>query len=176
VRFKYRLEEFDKEWVDAGTRRFAHYAGLRPGQYRFRVIACNNDGVWNETGDSFSFYLRPHFYQARWFYLLSLLVAILLVGAAYVLRIKHLKARERELQKRVDEALAKVNILSGLLPICSNCKKVRDDKGYWSQIEVYIREHSDTKISHGICPDCVRLLYPQYAAEVLQSEGALKHY
>lgn len=102
VRFKYRLEGSDKEWVDAGTRRFAHYAGLRPGQYRFRVIACNNDGVYNETGDSFSFYLRPHFYQARRFYLLSLLVAISLVGAAYVLRIRHLKHKEERLERMVE--------------------------------------------------------------------------
>jgi ligand-binding sensor domain-containing protein len=176
VQFKYRLEGFDKEWVEAGTRRFAFYANLPAGEYRFQVIACNNDGVWNETGDSFSFHLQPHFYQTRWFLLLCLLALIVLAAIAYQLRVRQLKAHERELQKKVDEALAKVKILSGMLPICSNCKKVRDDKGYWSQIESYIREHSDTKITHGICPDCLKSLYPQFAAEVLQSEEALKHY
>lgn len=61
---------------------------------------------------------------------------------------------------QLQDALAKVKILRGLLPICSACKKIRDDKGYWSQIEQYIREHADVQFSHGICPDCRRKLYP----------------
>ena len=53
-----------------------------------------------------------------------------------------------------------VNILSGLLPICSHCKKIRDDKGYWNQIDAYIEAHSDTEFSHGICQECARKYYP----------------
>jgi AmiR/NasT family two-component response regulator len=67
-----------------------------------------------------------------------------------------LQARNRELQ----EALEKVKTLSGLLPICVNCKKVRNDQGYWQQVETYIHEHSEAEFSHGICPDCQRELYP----------------
>lgn len=63
--------------------------------------------------------------------------------------------------KALQDALAKVKLLSGLLPICSHCKKVRDDKGYWNQIESYIDEHSEARFSHGICPDCVKELYPK---------------
>ncbi len=63
-------------------------------------------------------------------------------------------------KNKLQEALAKIKTLSGMLPICSNCKKIRDDKGYWNQIEVYIREHSDAKFSHGICPECAKKLYP----------------
>ena len=59
VRFKYLLEGYDHDWVDAGTRRVAYYTNLPPGQYRFRVIACNNDGVWNKEGASASFTLKP---------------------------------------------------------------------------------------------------------------------
>jgi len=55
---------------------------------------------------------------------------------------------------------AKVKVLSGLLPICANCKKIRDDKGYWNKIEGYIRDHSEAEFSHGICPTCARKLYP----------------
>jgi hypothetical protein len=62
----------------------------------------------------------------------------------------------RELQ----EALSKVKTLSGLLPICASCKKIRDDKGYWNQIETYIGAHSEAEFSHGICPDCLIKLYP----------------
>jgi len=63
------------------------------------------------------------------------------------------------------DALVRVKTLSGLLPICASCKKVRDDKGYWNQIEAYIREHSDAEFSHSICPDCVTVLYPGFDIE-----------
>jgi two-component system, response regulator PdtaR len=69
-----------------------------------------------------------------------------------------LEARNAELQ----EALDKVNMLSGLLPICSHCKKIRDDEGYWQQVEVYIRDHSEAEFSHGICPDCMKNFYPDF--------------
>ena len=62
--------------------------------------------------------------------------------------------------KRLQDALAKVKKLSGMLPICAQCKKVRDDKGYWKQIELYIDEHSEASFSHGLCPDCLQHLYP----------------
>jgi ligand-binding sensor domain-containing protein len=71
VLFKYKLEGLDDNWVDAGTQRQASYTNLRPGAYRFRVIACNNDGVWNEAGDSFSFEVQAAFLQMRlfaWFF------------------------------------------------------------------------------------------------------------
>lgn len=72
-----------------------------------------------------------------------------------------LSGEQRELIARLQDALAKVKILKGLLPICASCKKVRDDKGYWNQIEIYIREHSDAEFSHGLCPDCAQKYYEQ---------------
>ena len=66
------------------------------------------------------------------------------------------------LVRQLREALAKVKILSGLLPICASCKKIRDDSGYWTQVEVYVREHSDADFTHSICPDCARKLYPDF--------------
>lgn len=63
----------------------------------------------------------------------------------------------------LQNALSKVNILSGLIPICAHCKKIRDDDGYWNQLESYIKKHSEADFSHGICPDCIRKLYPDYA-------------
>lgn len=65
-----------------------------------------------------------------------------------------------ELQKR--RARTRLKILSGLLPICASCKKIRDDKGYWNQIEAYIAEHSKAEFSHSICPECSQKLYPEY--------------
>ncbi len=61
---------------------------------------------------------------------------------------------------KMREALSKVKMLTGLLPICASCKNIRDDKGYWKQIEAYIRDHSEAEFSHGICPECAKKLYP----------------
>jgi len=74
------------------------------------------------------------------------------------------KVREKLIHELKD-SLAEVKTLSGLLPICSSCKKIRDDKGYWNQIEIYIRDHSDADFSHGICPGCAKMLYPKYYKE-----------
>jgi ligand-binding sensor domain-containing protein/two-component sensor histidine kinase len=92
-RFKYMLEGFDKDWVDAGSRRFAYYANLPPGQYRFRVIAGNIDGAWNETGSAFNFYLQPRFYQTRLFLFLVITALIMLAWLLYRLRLHGLKVR-----------------------------------------------------------------------------------
>ena len=64
--------------------------------------------------------------------------------------------------KKLEEALSEDKTLSGLLPICANCKKIRDDQGYWNQIEIYIGERSEVDFSHGICPGCFEKLYPGY--------------
>ncbi|MDK9706078.1 MAG: response regulator [Desulforhopalus sp.] len=65
-----------------------------------------------------------------------------------------------EANARLEEALASVKTLSGLIPICANCKKIRQDSGFWQQIEAYIGDHSNARFSHGICPDCAKTLYP----------------
>jgi sensor domain CHASE-containing protein len=78
-----------------------------------------------------------------------------------------------ERQRLINElkkALSEVKTLSGLLPICAHCKKIRDDKGYWNQIESYIHQHSDARFSHGMCPDCMRRLYPDVYSEKYSEE------
>jgi signal transduction histidine kinase len=93
IRFKYLLEGFDKEWVDAGIRRMAYYTHLSPGDYRFRVMACNSDGVWNESSASFDFHLSPYFYQGSWFYLLCAAIVTLMALAVHRFRVRAMKAR-----------------------------------------------------------------------------------
>jgi len=63
---------------------------------------------------------------------------------------------KHKMEQRLKEALASIKTLKGLLPICAACKKIRDDKGYWSQVEVYLHEHSDAEFTHGYCPDCAK--------------------
>jgi PAS domain S-box-containing protein len=73
---------------------------------------------------------------------------------------KQSEAERDQLIQDLHDALANVKSLSGLLPICAGCKKIRDDQGYWSQVESYIQKHSEAKFSHGLCPDCLKKLYP----------------
>jgi signal transduction histidine kinase len=80
VRFKYRLEGLEAEWQDAGTRRSADYGYLSPGDYTFRVIACNNNGVWNEQGTTLALTVQPHVWQTGWFRLLGAVLAAMVVG------------------------------------------------------------------------------------------------
>jgi two-component system cell cycle sensor histidine kinase/response regulator CckA len=75
---------------------------------------------------------------------------------------KRAEAEREKLIKELQDAIARINKLNGLLPICAHCKKIRDDKGYWNQIESYIREHSEAEFSHGICPECAQKLYPEF--------------
>jgi ligand-binding sensor domain-containing protein/signal transduction histidine kinase len=93
VRFKYKLEGFDKDWVEGGARRVAYYTNVPPGHYRFRVIASNNDGVWNATGASFDLYLRPYFYQTYWFYAFCGLGMALLVWQLYRRRLRRMESQ-----------------------------------------------------------------------------------
>ena len=102
-RFKYRLEGVDTDWVDAGTSRTVTYNNILPGNYRFRVIACNNEGVWNEAGAALGFYLAPHFYQTSLFYGLVVLLAGLLVLGVFQWRFRQLRANQLKLQSLVDE-------------------------------------------------------------------------
>jgi PAS domain S-box-containing protein len=78
---------------------------------------------------------------------------------------KRLEQEREDLVTSLTEALRNVKTLSGLLPICASCKKIRDDQGYWNQIEVYVRQHSQADFSHGICPDCLVKLYPELTRE-----------
>ena len=72
----------------------------------------------------------------------------------------HVKKEREDLIVKLEKALADVKTLSGMLPICSACKKIRDDQGYWSTIESYVQKHSLAQFSHSICPDCAKKYYP----------------
>lgn len=103
VLFRYRLEGHDQQWTEAGTRRTAFYTTLEPGRYRFHVMACNDDGVWNETGASVAIVQLPFFYQTNWFYGL---VALGLTGTGFGIfrwRTQALKNRNAELEHAIIE-------------------------------------------------------------------------
>jgi PAS domain S-box-containing protein len=102
VRFRYRLEGVDNDWQDAGTRREAFYNSLGPGQYHFRVMACNNDGVWNEEGAHLDFNIAPAWYQTIWFRGLYVLGFFTLLWAGYQMRLHQLQEQEKKFREAVE--------------------------------------------------------------------------
>src|SRR5208283_1492584 len=104
VRFRYRIDGYDRDWKDAGTRRQAFYTDLPPGKYSFRVIASNSDGVWNDSAAKLDFYVTPAYYQTNWFRVLSACIFLALLWAAYQWRVRQLHHQfDLTLEARVGE-------------------------------------------------------------------------
>lgn len=95
MRFRFKMEGLDAHWKDVGARRAAYYSHIPSGHYTFRVKACNNDGIWNETGAAVSFYIKPYFYRTYWFYILGAMTVMLSL-------ISYLKLRERRMKKNTE--------------------------------------------------------------------------
>lgn len=102
VRFKYKLEGYDQDWQDAGNRRQAFYTNLPLASYRFRAIACNNSGVWNETGSSLEFSIAPAYYQTNWFRALCAAAILALLWAVYLFPSRQLRQQEKKLRDVIE--------------------------------------------------------------------------
>jgi GAF domain-containing protein len=94
------------------------------------------------------------------------LVEPLAATAAVAIENARLYEEAERLIGELKEALANIKTLKGLIPICASCKKIRTDEGFWQQVDVYIRDHSEVEFSHGICPDCLKKLYPEFSRDV----------
>lgn len=127
VIYRYKLDGTDDDWIDAGSRRQAFYTNLPPGEYTFRVMARNADGVWSETPATFSFYLKPFFHQTPWFFVLMALMLVLGGAVTYKIRIRHLKVRQRELEETVRE----------------RTKDLREEKQKVEEAKAVIEEQAD---------------------------------
>ncbi len=101
-----------------------------------------------------------------WKVLFNRILALFAIWTTAILSLQ----RKKILDDR-EKALLKVKVLSGFLPICASCKKIRDDKGYWKQIELYIHEHSEAEFSHGVCPDCAKELYAELELDSVDNTG-----
>jgi PAS domain S-box-containing protein len=102
VRFRYKLEGQDPEWKEVAGERRAHYSNLPPGQYRFRVSACNNSGVWDEEGASLDFVIAPAYYQTNWFRALCVAALLALAGGLYRWRIRQVRRHEKQLRAVIE--------------------------------------------------------------------------
>jgi ligand-binding sensor domain-containing protein len=180
VRFQVKLEGFDDDWRDVGHAREDSFTSLAPGSYVFRVRAADRFAQWDDTAATFAFELLPRFYQTFWFKGLGLGGVVLAAWAGHWFRTAQLRRRQVALQQEVAErtqhleertaqlerASAEIKTLHGLLPICSHCKKIRDEQGAWQALESYITHRSGAQFSHGICPDCLRRHFPEFADEI----------
>jgi PAS domain S-box-containing protein len=126
VVFRYKLEGLDTDWQNVGTRRQAYFTHLGPGPYRFRVIACNNDGVWNDAGASLDFSILPAFYQTTWFRLLCIAAFLGSFGAFYQLRLRHVG---RQFKIRLEERTRAEKKFRGLLEAAPEAVVVVNQQG-----------------------------------------------
>ncbi len=117
-----------------------------------------------DVGIEIYFHGKKHYISSQKMQILDLLFSTF---DAVLQKNLELERMNRELR----EAQENIKILHGLIPICANCKKIRNDEGFWEQVEVYIREHSDAVFSHGICPECLKQLYPELAPRILSGQA-----
>jgi ligand-binding sensor domain-containing protein len=176
LRIQVRLLGLEDAWRDLDAP-LARYPALPGGAYRFEARTVTPEGALGPVS-SLPFSVRPPWWRSWWMLALEVMAGAGLVLLILRARIRVLARGKAELEalvaRRTDElrarneelslALGSVKQLSGLLPICACCKKIRDDKGYWNQLEQYISEHSDVGFSHGICPDCVETMFPGRSA------------
>ena len=138
TRYRYRLGGFENDWVESGARRTAFYTNLPPGRYVFRVTASNSDGIWNKDDAVLEFFLKPYFYQTIFFYILSSLTVILAGIAAFSLRVRRMKARERKLVALVKDRtkrLAEANRALGRLALLDPLTEIANRRQFHKALE-----------------------------------------
>jgi hypothetical protein len=145
-------------------------AGWNCSPGRTYAIAILSTCVWF-MANWFTGYHYAHVIYALWNTVI-LLAAFIVLGYS-VLRIKDLLEGERQLSKDLQEALADVKTLTGLLPICSNCKKIRNDKGYWQQTEEYITKHTNALFTHSLCKECSAKLMKEAGLSPIDTEPSV---
>jgi len=165
VEYRYRVPRLDAQWSPAQHAGELTVQNLGPGEWYVEVSA-RLAGVTDWTAPiSLRIIAKPRFWERPWAYIAAIGLLPVFVFLIMRWRSGRLARRAVDLQALVDEELASIRVLKGLLPICASCKKIRDDRGYWNQIEAYIRQHSEAEFSHGICPDCAKKLYSDFTPE-----------
>ena len=128
-------------------------AGWTCGARRAYIVGVVSAGVWF-AADYFSAHPYTHISYAMWNTAIRLVAFLVLAFA--VTRIRALLNQERRISGQLEKTLSEVKTLTGLLPICAWCKKIRNDQGYWQQLEEYISKHTDAEFTHGLCQECMR--------------------
>jgi hypothetical protein len=148
------------------TDRSTHVLAILAGQVVY-FASLLNDGLVGAGAYSFV-------YVSEYAYLMVIMTMAHALLGRFVDLHRTVESANATLEDRVKQALADVKVLRGFIPICASCKKMRDDQGFWTRIEEYLTEHSEASLSHGICPDCARQLYPELVAKREQAERSAK--
>lgn len=167
VEYRTRITPLDAAWSSPSTAHSLQFANLGPGTWTVEVqarLSGANPGPWTPVLAT-RLYIPPFFWETVWVPILAAAAVALLVPLLVRARTKYLRRREEQLQQAVAEAQSSVKTLRGLIPICASCKNIRDDRGAWNLIESYVRENSEAEFSHGICPACIKKLYPGMSAD-----------
>jgi len=198
LRYQVRLLGLEDEWRESDVR-LARYPALPGGHYRFEVRAAYPGGAFGQAAH-FEFQVRSPFWRTWWALGLSGALFGLLAYLAFRLRLRHLSRAKLQLEQLVTErtqelkasnealgglndqnlqlieelasTLKEVKTLQGLIPICSYCKSIRNDEGYWGQIEHYIQAHSKATFSHGICPECEKKVREEWIRQGMLPDPA----
>lgn len=174
--YGYLLSPVDTEWKYTGNETMVSFAALEPGEYTFNVKAADHQSNWNDEGISVPFVIHPPWWKSWWFTVSLFVVFGLFIAAFYTWRMYAIKENNRKLayeverkttdistlnqnllhrNEELEDALSHIKTLRGIIPICTSCKKIRDDEGFWDQVETYMTKHSEALFSHGYCPDCL---------------------
>jgi hypothetical protein len=165
IEYRTRIPRLRSGWSEPRRSRVLAIENLGPGPWDIEVSAkLEGRADWGEPV-VLQVFIEPLVWETAW--ARAALGALLTLGIFGLVRMRtrHLARRARELRRGIQEALAKLKFLNGLLPICASCKKIRDDRGYWNEVECYVRDHSEAEFSHGICPECLQRLYPKYTGK-----------
>jgi len=175
MRFKYKLEGYDRDWIDAGSRRVAYYTNLPSGQYRFQVIAANSDGVWNLTGASVRFTLKPHIYQTPWFYALCGLAFLLSMIGVQRFYARNLRVRAERLERVVDartkDLEAQRAFLRQVIDTSPNFIFVKDREGRFTLVNRAVAEAHSLPVEELIGKTDLEVsLHPEEAEKFRQDD------
>ncbi len=142
IRFRYRLEGYDPDWVEAGERRLVFYTNLKPGAYTFHVMAANADGIWNEAGDQLAVKLEPRFVQTVWFYLVGSAGVVTILFGAYLWRTQRLRREQLALQKNRDLLEVEVQHRTAELAAANTSLQRESEQHQFTAVELRQRTES----------------------------------
>ena len=172
VEYRTRVPSLGDRWSAPQASSELRVENLAAGEWLLEVAARlpgSGDAGWSEPLQA-TVVVQPFWYETPWARLAALGLAALAFTGLVQWRTGRQRRRARQLERALERELARVKILRGLLPICSFCKKIRDDGGYWNQLEQYVAANSQADFSHAVCPECITKEYPELAGREAAEE------
>lgn len=165
VEYRTRIERLRDEWSESQTTSELRLENLSAGRFTVEVQSrLPGSASWTPSLTA-TVVVEPRWWETPFAQAAAGLIVIGAIVGLVQWRTRRLRRRAEELEEAIEDAMANVKVLRGLLPICAHCKKIRDDGGHWSRLEEYIGRHSEADFSHGLCPDCQQTHYPELTSD-----------